>query len=475
MTRQESRDILHFCVPVAVIDILIHFGSYFASWFILHESYHGAEEIAIGNWLAIAALLFMSYCYSIWIFKLKLAGRGISLTKVALRAIVQTITTIAFFALFVAIIYKLLPRRILVLETGFALLLVTISHVTFTALLRRFRAKGRNSTSMLFIGADRNNMHIMHYVQREEKNRGYRIVGAFTSSHTENVPEEIERLGSPSEAIAYLEEHLHCTDTIFCSLRPGEPEEKEVIDKLVYLCEQQLITFYYVPTMEGYVKRRLAFAEFGGRLVLKLHDEPLALATNQFLKRAGDIVVSGLFLITIFPLLYIFVGIGVKLSSPGPIFFKQKRTGYNGKSFDCLKFRSMRQSTDADTKQATADDPRKTKFGDFIRKTSLDEFPQFINVFKGDMSIVGPRPHMEYHTEKYSELISTYMVRHLVRPGITGWAQVSGCRGETKTVEEMADRVEHDIWYLEHWTPWLDIEIIMKTIKQVVGGDKQAY
>ena len=133
-------------------------------------------------------------------------------------------------------------------------------------------------------------------------------------------------------------------------------------------------------------------------------------------------------------------------------------------------------NADADKLQATKDDPRKTPFGDFLRKTSIDELPQFINVFIGDMSIIGPRPHMEYHTELYSTLIGDYMVRHLAKPGITGWAQINGCRGETKTVEEMANRVEHDIWYIENWSMLLDIEIFFRTIWQVMPGrDKQAY
>ena len=131
---------------------------------------------------------------------------------------------------------------------------------------------------------------------------------------------------------------------------------------------------------------------------------------------------------------------------------------------------------DADRVQATKDDPRKTKFGNFLRKSSIDELPQFINVLKGDMSLIGPRPHMLYHTEVYSQLIGDYMVRHLAKPGITGWAQVNGCRGETKEVEDMERRVEHDIWYIEHWTPLLDIVVFFKTVIQLMPGrDKQAY
>lgn len=475
MTRQESKDRLYFKVPVFIADFVIHFLCYLSAFEICKTLYHGNEFLAINNWGAIAVLILIAYSSTISITKLKLAGRQIRITRVAVRAILQVALFMILFFMLFAVIYKVAPRTLMAVEWMIATVIITIWHVCITYLTRALRKRGRNTSSMIFVGADRNNMHIMHYVLREKDFSGYRVIGAFSSEFSENIPPEIKHLGGASDAIKYLEENPSCADALYCSLSPKVPEEKEIVDKLIYICEQQLIAFNYVPNMDGYVKRRLTYDEFGGRSILKLHDEPLSIATNQVIKRTFDIVVSGLFLITVFPFIFLIVGTGVKLSSPGPIFFKQKRTGYNGKSFDCLKFRSMRVSADADTKQATADDPRKTKFGDFIRKTSLDEFPQFINVFRGDMSLVGPRPHMEYHTEKYSELISDYMVRHLVRPGITGWAQVNGCRGETKTVEEMADRVEHDIWYLEHWTMMLDIEILFKTVKQILGGDKQAY
>ena len=160
---------------------------------------------------------------------------------------------------------------------------------------------------------------------------------------------------------------------------------------------------------------------------------------------------------------------------PGPIFFKQKRTGYDGKDFFCYKFRSMKVNKDSDRVQAVKDDPRVTKWGLFMRHTNIDELPQFINVLKGDMSLVGPRPHMLAHTDYYSDLISDYMIRHYVKPGITGWAQTHGERGETKTVDDMKRRVEKDIWYIEHWSFWLDIQIMVKTITDVIHGDDKAY
>ena len=219
------------------------------------------------------------------------------------------------------------------------------------------------------------------------------------------------------------------------------------------------------------------FTRFGKVNLIRLREEQMNTLKCKVVKRTVDVVSAVTFLFTLYPFICLFVWIGDMLSgNRGPLYFKQERTGYNGKSFVLYKFRSMKVNKDADRVQATKDDPRKTKFGNFLRKSSIDELPQFINVLKGDMSLIGPRPHMLYHTEVYSKLIGDYMVRHLAKPGITGWAQVNGCRGETKEVEDMERRVEHDIWYIEHWTPLLDLVVFVKTVIQLMPGrDKQAY
>ncbi|TGD82217.1 exopolysaccharide biosynthesis polyprenyl glycosylphosphotransferase [Hymenobacter wooponensis] len=192
-------------------------------------------------------------------------------------------------------------------------------------------------------------------------------------------------------------------------------------------------------------------------------------------KRAFDFLfslcVTVLFLSWFIPL----IAIIIKLDSRGPIFFKQLRTGKHNKPFYCLKFRSMRLNADADHKQATKGDARITKFGAFMRKTNIDELPQFINVLRGEMSVVGPRPHMLKHTEDYSRLIDNFMVRHLVAPGITGWAQVTGYRGETKETEAMEKRVNTDIWYIKNWSFMLDLKIVLLTVKQTFKGNENAY
>jgi putative colanic acid biosynthesis UDP-glucose lipid carrier transferase len=169
------------------------------------------------------------------------------------------------------------------------------------------------------------------------------------------------------------------------------------------------------------------------------------------------------------------IAIGVKLSSPGPVLFKQRRYGLNGETIQVLKFRTMTTQDDGDVVvQAKKDDQRVTPFGKFLRKTSLDELPQFLNVLQGSMSIVGPRPHAISHNEHYRKLINGYMLRHKVKPGITGWAQVNGFRGETETLDKMKSRIDYDLYYINHWSIWFDLKIIVMTVINGFTG-KTAY
>jgi putative colanic acid biosynthesis UDP-glucose lipid carrier transferase len=191
------------------------------------------------------------------------------------------------------------------------------------------------------------------------------------------------------------------------------------------------------------------------------------------IKRIFDIVFSLTFLLTLFPALGILITLGIKLTSRGPVFFRQRRTGLHGKDFYCLKFRSMRINKTADTEQAVKDDPRITPFGRFLRNTYLDELPQFINVLKGEMSVVGPRPHMISHTDRYAGQIKGYILRHEMKPGITGFAQVTGYRGEIRDLRDMEGRVKRDLWYINHWSFGLDWKIIIKTIAGMFRKDKK--
>lgn len=202
---------------------------------------------------------------------------------------------------------------------------------------------------------------------------------------------------------------------------------------------------------------------------------PLELAGNKALKRAFDVVFSLTVLCTLFPVLLLVVALVTECTMPGRLFFVQKRTGLNGKVFNCYKFRTMRKNAEADSVQATRSDMRVTRWGHILRKTNIDEMPQFLNVLLGDMSIVGPRPHMVKHTEQFSQLIDGYMARHQVKPGITGWSQIYGFRGETRTLVQMRNRIKYDIWYIRHWHFALDLYIVYKTVANTFRGDKNAY
>jgi len=253
------------------------------------------------------------------------------------------------------------------------------------------------------------------------------------------------------------------------------PEQNKAIYNLMYQAEKECIRFKIVPNLSVFITRDVHIEYFGDLPILSLRSEPLDDVGNRVKKRILDIAVS-LFVIVFFLswMIPIFALI-IFLESGESVFFKQLRTGKNKKSFYCLKFRSMKSNKDADTKQATANDARVTRIGRIIRKTSLDEFPQFINVFKGEMSLVGPRPHMLKHTSDYSKLVDDYMVRQFLKPGITGWAQINGYRGEITNPEQIKMRVDKDLWYLENWNLWLDVQIMFLTVYHVFRGDSNAF
>ncbi|MFI5132165.1 MAG: exopolysaccharide biosynthesis polyprenyl glycosylphosphotransferase, partial [Chitinophagales bacterium] len=230
-----------------------------------------------------------------------------------------------------------------------------------------------------------------------------------------------------------------------------------------------------VPDLGIFIKKQMYIDYLKEIPIISLRNEPLEDWGNRISKRIFDITVSFLIVALILSWLIPIISLLIFLESGGPIFFIQLRTGKNKRSFGCLKFRSMHLNKNADTQQASPLDNRITKLGRFLRRTSLDELPQFLNVLKGDMSIVGPRPHMLKHTDEYSKLIGQYMVRQFVKPGITGWAQINGFRGETKNVLQMQRRVEHDLWYLENWNLLLDIKIFFMTIINVMRGEKNAF
>lgn len=258
---------------------------------------------------------------------------------------------------------------------------------------------------------------------------------------------------------------------VYVSLSPDRMED---IPQLVKEGEKHCVRLKFVPDFtQGQAAFRIE--HMGGFPVLCARKEPLEDVQNRFKKRFFDVAVSLAVIVFIFSWLYPILAIIIKWQSKGPVLFKQLRSGRDNKPFYCYKFRSMRLNTDSNSRQASRNDDRITPIGKFMRRTSLDEFPQFINVLLGDMSVIGPRPHMLSHTEQYRALIEKYMVRQFSKPGISGWAQVSGYRGETKETAAMEKRVEHDIWYMENWSAMLDVRIMFMTVINAVKGEENAY
>lgn len=319
------------------------------------------------------------------------------------------------------------------------------------------------------------------WVLRQRQGNGWNLLGVFDDrdptqppppdkAATERVaiPDGLPFLGNLKGLPAYIE--LHGVKDVFVTLPLiTQPRILRMLETL----QNTTASVHYVPDVFGISIIQGRLEDMAGLPVVSLMLTPFT-GVNSLLKRISDIVLSILILILITPVMIV-VALGVKLTSPGPVIFRQRRTGLDGEIIEVYKFRSMTAMDDGPVvRQATRDDDRVTAFGRFIRRTSLDELPQFINVLQGRMSIVGPRPHAVAHNDEYRNLIKAYMARHKVKPGITGWAQVNGFRGETDTVEKMERRIEYDLEYLRNWSLQLDLLIIVRTAKQVITG-RNAY
>jgi putative colanic acid biosynthesis UDP-glucose lipid carrier transferase len=321
----------------------------------------------------------------------------------------------------------------------------------------------------VIIGAGRMGMRVAQMLKLRQA-FGHDLLGVFDdrSADRVNLPEEAVLLGTLQQLPEYIE--AHGVKDVFITLPlTSQPRIQSLLESL----QNTTASIHFVPDIFGVSVIQGRLEDMGGVPVVGLMVAPFT-GINGFIKRVSDIVLSTLILIMISPILLV-LAIGVKMSSPGPVIFRQRRTGLDGEIIEVYKFRSMRAEDDGPVvKQATRDDPRITPFGAVIRKTSLDELPQFVNVLQGRMSIVGPRPHAVAHNEQYRKLVKAYMARHKVKPGITGWAQVNGLRGETDTLDKMAARVEYDLEYLRNWTLGLDLLIIARTVK-LVFLDRSAY
>ncbi len=343
-----------------------------------------------------------------------------------------------------------------------------VNRFLFLGIQNYFRKRNQFTNKVLIIGYNETAKKLENYFEEEGFNT--HLLGFVED---ENNVTELTRHPIISDIKNTIQTAIdNDVQEIFSTITP---EQNKEIYTLINKAESECIRFKVVPDLSIFVNKPVVINYVRDLPVLSMRSEPLDDVGNRIKKRTLDVAVSLLVTIFILSWLVPILGLLIILESRGPVFFAQIRSGRNNKTFRCFKFRSMAVNKDSDLQQATKNDKRITKIGRFIRKTSLDEFPQFINVLKGEMSLVGPRPHMVKHTTDYSKIVDQFMVRQFLKPGITGWAQVNGLRGEITENEQIINRVNEDLWYLENWTIWLDIRIMFLTVYKVFKGDEKAF
>jgi len=343
-------------------------------------------------------------------------------------------------------------------------LCLTWYRVIFFWIRRQYRLKGGNYVKVVVIGRDANLKKIRRVFDIPEL--GYQYTGYF---------DDIE---SPSPT--YLGKIIDCflyilekdIDEIYCAASKFNHKE---LQNLISFADNNLIKVKIIPDNKEIFSKAMTIELYDKIPVLNLRKVPVDTEYGRLIKRTFDILFSSFIIIGVLSWLTPLLFFIMRLESPGPLYFKQKRHGFKRKVFWCYKFRSMQSNSTANSKMATKNDNRVTQVGKILRKTSIDELPQFFNVFLGDMSVVGPRPHMELHTWNYEINVDKYLVRHFVKPGITGLAQIKGFRGEITKKADILNRTKLDIFYVENWTLMMDVQIIVQTLANVFKGEDKAY
>lgn len=475
----RTRHIVYFFL--ALIDAALIFGSFqLASWFysdvlsVIRET-RAANVVlwdSIGLPLVVPFAFALVFCYSVSsVYGSAYLG---FVRRMAKRIVV--INTIGF-VVFAAVLYVLrlggVSRSALLLFYGFSTVLILLKNWVALQAFYRIRKGKRALRPVLVVGSGALAQRYA-YVIGTSPSRLEHVVGYVDSSGTGEVR------GDQGTGISFLGPRLGSLDDLDSVLSSVWVEEIVIaLDVDEYDCVPAVysaadkggVRLTLVPFYNEIIPRMPEVDSVQNVTLVNLRSMPLDSVLNAFAKRFVDVAVS-ILVIALTSWLMLIAAAGVKLSSPGPILFKQERTGRNGRSFEMLKFRSMRIATGEVSTFTEDKDERKTKFGTLIRKLSIDEFPQFFNVLKGDMSIIGPRPVVGEETEEYRNKIPLYMLRHQVRPGISGWAQINGYRGDP-AVDEVAKRTELDLWYIQHWTLWLDVKIFLRTLfGGFVNGEK---
>jgi putative colanic acid biosynthesis UDP-glucose lipid carrier transferase len=385
----------------------------------------------------------------------------------------NTLRIFGIWALLI-LLYLFLPRLI---ELSGLLVFTTIVIYLLGLLINRFLYLGirewikrsfENQRRILIVGYNSTARKFTSYLEKE--GLGFQIMGYIDdNSNIKELPKYPLYKGIADSLVTAKQ--LGVKELYSCI----RPEHNSKVYQLMKQADKQLVRFRLVADFCQLVDRPIHVEILHDLPLLYVRKEPLQDAANQFIKRSFDIAVSTFVILFILSWMIPLLGLLIKLESKGPILFVQLRSGKDNQAFSCYKFRSMGANITTEAMQATKNDLRVTRIGRILRKTSLDEFPQFLNVLIGNMSVAGPRPHMLKHTEEFSNLADDYMIRHFLKPGITGWAQVNGFRGEIKELSHIKKRVEHDLWYLEHWSLWLDIRIIFLTVYNALKGEENAY
>lgn len=357
--------------------------------------------------------------------------------------------------------YRLFPNTI-VNYVLLSLFFITVFKFSIYYFLQRYRADfGGNYRKTVIFGGNKKAIALQKFFN-DNPEYGYVHIKTFNFKENKNLDLD--------ECFNFiLNERI---DEIYCSISDLSNYQ---INEIVDFADNNLKILKFLPDNKEIYSKKLKYEYYDYLPILSLRNIPLETPINMFLKRSFDIFFSCFVIVFILSWLTPIIAILIKIESKGPVFFKQSRNGFNYEEFECYKFRSMTPNRDAHLYQATKDDNRVTKVGQFIRKTSIDELPQFFNVLFGDMSVVGPRPHMVSHTNMYAKRIDKFMVRHFVKPGITGLAQISGYRGEVESDRDIIGRVKYDIFYVENWSLLLDLRIIINTFVNTVKGEDKAY
>ena len=459
MIKDNQKRLNHFHV---VLDACVIACAYALAWFIVNGTSwfnvtgHNKSAMAV-VYLAAGVLIVPFYLILYAFFHLytpkRVQGRRVELANIFKANIIGLLVISLMLYLGGKNEYfHNFSRPMVFLFFGINLFAEILMRNILRIALRSMRSKGYNQKHVLIVGGGETALQYLKEIQRDRE-LGYHPVG-YIADHTTKQMAGLRCLGSYDHLEKVLERQK--PDEVISAIGV---EDYHRMPQIISACEKTGSKLSIIPFYADYMPSNPQFDSLNGIPLMNLRRIPLDNWGNAFCKRAMDIVGSALLLILTSPVM-LFCAAGVRLSSPGPVFFRQKRIGRSKRPFYMYKFRSMRVNDEQDTGWSGQTDSRKTRFGAFLRKCSLDEFPQFWNVLKGDMSLVGPRPEVPYYVEQFKEEVPLYMVKHQVRPGITGWAQVNGLRGDTS----IKARIEHDVYYIEHWSLGFDLKILWMTL-----------